>query len=209
MSGPDGTPYKEATFELFVEFKDDYPSKPPNIRFITPIYHCNINSAGRICHTILDRFYAPGVRIGDIFNHVYGLLIDAEPDDPLDSVKATELRCHRDMYLQKAFDHADINARVRTKRDVRIDLLGSDQEVQVNYPKHLVCPLTLDLFVDPVITPDGETYEKEAILEHLRTGKNYDPYSYKELDEKDLRPNKAVVSFVQTYKDEIERGGQL
>ena len=209
MCGPDGTPYSQATFELFIEFKDDYPAKPPNIRFITPIYHCNINSAGRICHTILDRFYAPGVRIGEIFNHVYGLLIDAEPDDPLDSVKATELRCDRPLYLQKAWDHAEVHARVRTKRDVRIDLLGCDQEVQVSYPKHLVCPLTLALFVDPVITPEGETYEKAAILEHLRSGTNYDPFSYKELKEEELRVNKAVLSFVKTYQDEIEKGGEL
>ena len=209
MTGPDETPYAGGTFELFIEFKEDYPAKPPNIRFITPIYHCNINSAGRICHTILDRFYAPGVRIGEIFNHVYGLLIDAEPDDPLDSVKATELRCDRALYLQKACDHAEIHARVKTKRDVRIELLGSDQEVQVSYPKHLVCPLTLALFVDPVITPEGETYEREAILEHLRSGTNYDPFSYKELKEEDLRVNRAVVSFVRTYQDEIEKGGEL
>ena len=209
MEGPEQTPYSGATFELFIEFKENYPGKPPNIRFITPIYHCNINSSGRICHTILDRFYAPGVRVGEIFNHVYGLLIDAEPDDPLDSVKAIELRCHRAMYLQKASDHADIHARVKTKRDVRIELLGTDQEVQVNYPRHLVCPLTLGLFVDPVITPQGETYERQAILEHLRSGKNYDPFSYQLLEETELRPNRAVVSFVQSYKDEIERAGQL
>ena len=209
MTGPDETPYSNATFELFIEFKEDYPAKPPNIRFITPIYHCNINSAGRICHTILDRFYAPGVRIGEIFNHVYGLLIDAEPDDPLDSVKATELRCSRPLYIQKAFDHAEIHARVKTKRDVRIELLGSDQEVQVSYPKHLVCPLTLALFTDPVITPEGETYEREAILEHLSSGKNYDPFSYKELKEEELRVNKAVLSFVRTYQDEIEKEGEL
>ena len=204
MSGPDRTPYCQATFELFIEFKDDYPAKPPNIGFITPIYHCNINSAGKICHTILDRFYASGVRIREIFNHVHRLLIVAELDDPLvDSVKATELRCNRPLYLQKAWNHAQVHARVRTKRDIRIDLLGCDQDVQVSYPKHLVCPLTLALFVDPVITPEGETYEKAAILEHLKSGKNYDPYSYKELKEEDLRGNKAVLSFVKAYKDEI------
>ena len=117
--------------------------------------------------------------------------------------------CDGHLYLQKAWDHAEVHARVRTKRDVRIDLLGCDQEVQVSYSRHLVCPLTLALFVDPVITPEGETYEKAAILEHLRSGTNYDPFSYKELKEEELRVNKAVLSFVKIYQDEIEKGGEL
>ena len=209
MEGPEGTPYEGGIFELFIEFINEYPAKPPNIRFITPIYHCNINSSGRICHTILDRFYAPGVRVGEIFNHVYGLLIDAEPDDPLDSVKATLLRCDRDEYLSKAKFQTEQHAKARTKRQVRIDLLGSDQNVQVNYPAHLVCPLTLELFVDPVSNADGETYEREAILEHLGSGKNYDPFTFRELHEDELRPNKAVGKAVTEFKQEIERAGQL
>ena len=46
MEGPEDTPYEGGIFELFIEFINEYPSKPPNIRFITPIYHCNINSSG-------------------------------------------------------------------------------------------------------------------------------------------------------------------
>ena len=207
MSGPEGTPYSEATFELSIEFKDDYPAKPPNIRFITPIYHCNINSAGKISHTILDRFYAPDVRIGEIFNHLSRLLIVAELDDPLvDCVKVTELRYDRPLYLQKAWDHAEVHARAKSKLDVRIEILRRELEVEVGYPEHLSCPLTRTLFEDPVITPEGETYEKAAILEHLRNGTNYDPFSYKELKEEELKVNKAALSLVKAYQDEIKRG---
>ena len=209
MTGPEGTPYSKATFELFIEFKDDYPAKPPNIRFITPIYHCNLKSGARIYHAILGRFYSPDVRIRQILDYVYGLLIDPETNDALDSVKATELRNDTPLYLQKAWDHAEIHARVKTKHEVRIELLGCDQDVQVSYAKHLVCPLTLALFVDPVITPEGETYEKDAILEHLRSGMNYDPFSYKELKEEELRANRAILSIVKNYQNEIENGGKL
>ena len=209
MEGPEDTPYEGGIFELFIEFTNEYPSKPPNIRFITPIYHCSINSSGRIGLTILDRFYAPGVRVGDIFNHVYGHLIDAEPDDPLDSVKATLLRFDRNEYLKKARDYTEQHAKIYSKKDVRISLLGSDQNVQVNYPAELVCPLTLELFENPVSTVAGETYEREAILKHLRSGKNYDPFTSRELHEDELRPNKAVRKAVTEFKQEIERAGQL
>lgn len=30
-----------------------YPFEPPNIRFLTPIYHPNIDNSGRICHDAL------------------------------------------------------------------------------------------------------------------------------------------------------------
>uniref|UniRef100_A0A8D3CAX5 UBC core domain-containing protein n=1 Tax=Scophthalmus maximus TaxID=52904 RepID=A0A8D3CAX5_SCOMX len=48
------------------------------------IYHCNINSVGRICHSIFDRSYNAHITMRDVFDAVYGLLIIPEPDDPLD-----------------------------------------------------------------------------------------------------------------------------
>ena len=211
MEGPEGTPYEGGIFELFIEFINEYPSKPPNIRFITPIYHCNINSSGRIYHTILDRFYGPGVRIRDIFNYVYGLLIDAEPDDSLDSVKATLLRDDKTkhLYLRNARHHVEKNAKNQTKIDIRIKLVGCEQKVRVEYYAFLICPMTLELFKDPVITRYGDAYEREAIVEHLRSGKNYDPYSYEKLTEDELHPNKTIRDLVAGVKLDIEKGGQI
>ena len=211
MEGPEGTPYEGGIFELFIEFTNEYPAKPPNIRFITPIYHCNINSSGRICHSILDRFYAPGVRVRDIFNHVYGLLIDAVPDDPLDSVKAALLRDDKTkhLYLRNARHHVEKNAKNQTKIDIRIKLLGCEQKVQAEYQSFLICPMTLELFKDPVMTRYGDTYEREAIVEHLRSGKNYDPYTFKKLTVDNLHPNKTIKNLVAGVKLDIEKGGQI
>lgn len=38
-------------FYLFIFYLlvDRYPFEPPKVRFITPIYHPNIDDAGRIC----------------------------------------------------------------------------------------------------------------------------------------------------------------
>ncbi|KAJ8352933.1 hypothetical protein AAFF_G00135630, partial [Aldrovandia affinis] len=57
MNGPPDTPYKDGAFELYCQFGDEYPLKPPLVRFLTAIYHCNVNSVGRICHNIFDRNY--------------------------------------------------------------------------------------------------------------------------------------------------------
>jgi len=50
LFGPEETPYFRGIYTLYVQFPENYPNSPPNVRFLTPIYHCNINSSGRICH---------------------------------------------------------------------------------------------------------------------------------------------------------------
>ena len=48
------------------------------------MYHCNINSSGRICHNIFDRGYNAHITMKEILDAVYGLLIAPEAEDPLD-----------------------------------------------------------------------------------------------------------------------------
>uniref|UniRef100_A0A3Q4MI38 UBC core domain-containing protein n=1 Tax=Neolamprologus brichardi TaxID=32507 RepID=A0A3Q4MI38_NEOBR len=87
MQGPPDTPYEKGVFELYCQFGPEYPVKPPLVRFVTRVYHCNVNSVGRICHNIFDRSYNAHVTMRDIFDAVYGLLIIPEPDDPLDRTR--------------------------------------------------------------------------------------------------------------------------
>ena len=55
-----------------------------NIYCLHQIYHCNINSIGRICHSVLDRNYTSDISVKSILSCVYGLLMTPEPKDPLD-----------------------------------------------------------------------------------------------------------------------------
>uniref|UniRef100_A0A3B4AVB9 UBC core domain-containing protein n=1 Tax=Periophthalmus magnuspinnatus TaxID=409849 RepID=A0A3B4AVB9_9GOBI len=78
MEGPPDTPYESGVFELFCQFGPEYPVKPPTVRFITFIYHCNINNVGRICHNIFDRGYNAHITMREILNAVYGLILAEE-----------------------------------------------------------------------------------------------------------------------------------
>ncbi|CAF3820832.1 unnamed protein product [Rotaria sp. Silwood1] len=95
MKGPDGTPYVGYYWLLSVEFSSEFPFQPPNIRFITPIYHCNINDDGRICHDILQSQWTPQTTIRVVFQEILNLIRDPNPDYVLSAVKGAQYKSNR------------------------------------------------------------------------------------------------------------------
>ena len=49
INGPENSPYEGGVFELEVKIPQDYPYKPPSVKFVTYVYHPNIGSDGNIC----------------------------------------------------------------------------------------------------------------------------------------------------------------
>jgi len=81
--GPEKSPYEGGLFRLEMRFPSDYPFKPPMVRFITKMYHPNINSAGGICLDILKDQWSPSLTIGKVLLSISSLLTDPNPNDPL------------------------------------------------------------------------------------------------------------------------------
>jgi ubiquitin-conjugating enzyme E2 D/E len=81
--GPPETPYEGGVFTLEINFPVEYPFKPPHCRFVTKIYHPNINSNGSICLDILKDQWSPALTISKVLHSISSLLTDANPDDPL------------------------------------------------------------------------------------------------------------------------------
>ena len=38
---PHDTPFEDGTFKLTVEFTEEYPNKPPTVRFVSKMFHPN------------------------------------------------------------------------------------------------------------------------------------------------------------------------
>lgn len=81
--GPEDTPYHGGVFELRIDFPQDYPFKPPNVVFITKIFHCNINHNGNICLDILKDQWSPALTISKVLLSICSLMNDQNPNDPL------------------------------------------------------------------------------------------------------------------------------
>ena len=62
-----------------------------------------------------------------------------------------------------------------------------------------MCSLTKVLFNFPVISPDGNTFERSAIIECLKESQ-IDPISKNPLTEENLFPNYAIADSVFKYK---------
>ncbi len=100
--GPKDTPYENGLFNLELKFPVEYPFKPPTVRFITKIYHPNINSDGAICVSILKSDWTPAIDTAKLLLSISSLLGEPNPHDPLDENVANMYLKDREQYNETA-----------------------------------------------------------------------------------------------------------
>jgi len=83
VAGPEGSPFEGGVFKLELFLPEDYPMSAPKVRFITRIYHPNIDKLGRICLDILKDKWSPALQIRTVLLSIQALLSAPNPDDPL------------------------------------------------------------------------------------------------------------------------------
>ncbi|CAK9200089.1 unnamed protein product [Sphagnum troendelagicum] len=70
-------------FKLELFLPEEYPMAAPKVRFLTKIYHPNIDKLGRICLDILKDKWSPALQIRTVLLSIQALLSAPNPDDPL------------------------------------------------------------------------------------------------------------------------------
>ncbi|KAF3985815.1 hypothetical protein FT663_01733 [Candidozyma haemuli var. vulneris] len=86
FQGPPGTPYEKGVFKVDIVIPNEYPFKPPVMKFNTKIYHPNISSVtGAICLDILKDAWTPILTLKSSLISLQSLLQSPEPNDPQDA----------------------------------------------------------------------------------------------------------------------------
>eukprot|EP01083_Nonionella_stella_P072403 195244_1 len=84
LRGPPDTPYEGGVFHLELFLPLVWPTKALLIRFLTKIYHPNIDRLGRICVSILKDDWSPITSMQKVCLSIQLLMQSPNPADGLD-----------------------------------------------------------------------------------------------------------------------------
>ena len=96
FEGPTDTLYEGGFFKALMKFPDDYPNNPPEMKFVTEMWHPNIYPDGKVCISILhppgtdefneqesaDERWRPIIGVESILISVISMLNDPNLESP-------------------------------------------------------------------------------------------------------------------------------
>lgn len=88
IEGPDGTYYEGLKFRVSLEFPTNYPYVAPKVRFLTPMWHPNIDMSGTICLDILQNQWSAVYNVQTILLSLQSLLGEPNNASPLNAEAA-------------------------------------------------------------------------------------------------------------------------
>jgi ubiquitin-conjugating enzyme E2 A len=101
MFGPEDTAWEGGTFNLLIDFTEEYPNTPPTVRFVTKIFHPNVYNDGRICIDILKSQWSPIYDTSAILLSIQSLLNDPNPASPANEEAAKLFQNDRREYSRR------------------------------------------------------------------------------------------------------------
>jgi STIP1 family protein 1 len=73
------------------------------------------------------------------------------------------------------------------------------EEHDLTVPEAFQCPITMEIMMDPWVTSSGISYEKQAILEHLKQNGEFDPMTRKTCRIYDLQQNVNLKNYIESF----------
>ena len=107
MMGPSDTSFRGGLFYLKIIFPKNYPNERPEVLFITPIYHVNVNHIkqkgcplGHICISTLN-YWQDQYKIREVLSNIFALFYLGNPESPYGLDRQSELMNNRPLFEEK------------------------------------------------------------------------------------------------------------
>ena len=99
--GPAETPFEDGTFRLALQFDEQYPNKPPTVKFLSEMFHPNVYASGELCLDILQNRWSPTYDVSSILTSIQSLLNDPNILSPANVEAANLYKDHRLQYIKR------------------------------------------------------------------------------------------------------------
>ncbi|XP_020572135.1 probable ubiquitin-conjugating enzyme E2 37 isoform X2 [Phalaenopsis equestris] len=171
LRGPEGTVYSEGLFTLKIQIPERYPFQPPNVTFVTPIYHPNIDNGGRICLDILNLppkgAWQPSLNISTVMMSIGLLLSEPNPDDGLMAEASREFKYNKKVFDEKARDWTRRYANPQTTAKDVDDSIFQNLNMEAKQPSSLSLNPHSEVSAAEML-PDEPVEETEGNRKKLR-----------------------------------------
>ena len=115
IPGPEDSLYEGGFFKAKLTFAEDFPQSPPEMKFVTEMFHPNIYKDGRVCISILhnpgmdqfneqeriDEKWRPSLGVEQIVLSVISMLNDPNCDSPANIDASVMFKNNRAEYEKK------------------------------------------------------------------------------------------------------------
>ena len=199
-------PYENGRWLVTLTFPSDFPFKPPRVQFVTGVYHCNISQDGKLCLPLLMDQWSAAFSVSRVLKSISELLLNPNPDNPLEAWKGEMCRVDLDKYNTEAAQHTlqHANQTMRQLAEQYQLPIPDDEPPQApDEPPHsFLCCISHSMMQDPVVDPEGNSYEKAAIIQWLQQSQN-SPIARTPLTASQLVPNRALAASIVEYRARV------
>ncbi|EPZ34659.1 ubiquitin-conjugating enzyme E2 A-like protein [Rozella allomycis CSF55] len=98
---PEDTPFEDGTFKLELIFDEEYPTKAPNVKFVSKMFHPNVYVNGQLCLDILQNRWSPTYDVSAVLTSIQSLLNDPNPNSPANAEAAQLYQENRKEYYRR------------------------------------------------------------------------------------------------------------
>ncbi|KAI3402294.1 hus5 [Candida oxycetoniae] len=108
IPGKAGTPWEGGVYPIKIDFPEEYPSKPPKIKFPSGFYHPNVYPSGTICLSILNEEldWKPAITMKQIVLGIQELLDSPNPESPAQEPAWKVFTKDKEQYKKKITEQA-------------------------------------------------------------------------------------------------------